>query len=158
MPRQKHNPLHAYLTLEAIAIEEELKEITLSGSLTSGDLYEGTICLPSPYGLYLMKLFAFRDEEKGRQRRPPRVERARKHAIDLYTLSALLTAEEYDGLPAFRDRYGSHVVAQEASTIVKEFFGTRAAMGAIRLQEHGDFPEANRLNDILLLLAEIFPS
>jgi len=157
MPKKQNNPLHAFRTPEAIAVEEDLQEIVLSGLGTSGATCTGTIYLPAPFALLLMKLFAFRDEQIG-QKGPNREQYARKHAIDLYTISALLTAEEYDMLPTYREKYGSHPVTQEAKLIVSEYFTRRDSAGALRLQEHPDFPIVNQLDDFLSLLTEILPS
>jgi hypothetical protein len=155
MPKKQNNPLHAFRTPEAIAVEENLQEVALSGLCTSSESYTGTIYLPASFALFLMKLFAFRDEQIDKKG-PNREQYARKHAIDLYTISALLTVEEYDMLPTYREKYGSHPVAQEAKMIVSEYFARRDSPGAIRLQEHPDFPSVNQLEDFLSLLAEIF--
>ena len=124
MPRKNNNPLHAYMTPEAIAAEYMLQKITVSGALTTGEAYQGSIFLPHPYAIYLMKLFAFRDEEnaeKGKGREPY----ARKHARDLYTLTELLTQTEYDELSIFRARYQKHPIAIEAGQIVQDFLEIR---------------------------------
>lgn len=63
MPKKQNNPLHAFRTPEAIAVEENLQEVALSGLCTSGKSYSGTIYLPASYALFLMKRFAFRDEQ-----------------------------------------------------------------------------------------------
>ena len=81
---------------------------------------------------------------------------ARKHAFDLYTLTALLTLEEYETLSVYRERYGSHSIGGEAAEIVRQFFGERDAPGALRLQEHANFPQEYRLEDFLALLKEVF--
>ena len=154
--KKKGNPLHARCTPEAIAAEDGLTEVALAGQRTSMEAYEGTVFLPSPYAIYLMKLFAFRDEETGKKR-GERELYARKHALDLYTLTSLLTEVEYDNLQAYRERYGSHPAAQDASSIVAEFFSRPDSKGALRIQEHPDFPGTSELDDFLALLAEIFP-
>jgi hypothetical protein len=150
-PSNRNSPLHAFKTPEAIAVEDGLQEVVIEGNRTTGDRYRGPVFLPAAYALYLMKLFAFRDEEKKANELD-----ARKHAMDIYSLSALLTIDEYDALPAFRERYSSHSVVVEASAIVQEYFGHRAAVGAVRLQEHPNFPARNQLPDFLDLLADIF--
>lgn len=151
------NPLHAHTTPEAIAVEDGLREIVLVGPRTTGEVYEGTVFLPAPYAIYLMKLFAFRDEEiaiKGIDREPY----TRKHALDLYTLTALLTSDEYDALEIYRAKYGDDPVVQEAGEIVARYFSRPDSRGAIRLQEHGSFPISHQLPDFLALLAEFFPA
>lgn len=155
MPRKKNNPLHAFRTPEAIAVEDGMREIAIAGERTSGETYEGLLLLPHPYALYLMKLFAFRDEETGRKG-VSRPLYARKHALDLYTLTALLTAAEYDALADYRARYGSHPIGVEATEIVRQFFAGRGSPGTLRLLEHTNFSQQDRLEDFLALMQEVF--
>ncbi|MCA1595880.1 MAG: hypothetical protein LC772_05600, partial [Chloroflexi bacterium] len=82
---------------------------------------------------------------------------AQKHALDLYTLSALLTQQEYDALDGYRTRYGHDPLAEEAGEIVAQFFSGMDTTGTIRIREQASFPRANQLNDFLRLLAEVFP-
>src|SRR5689334_6403561 len=138
MPRKKNNPLHAFLTPEAIAVEDGLREIAIAGNRPAGEPYEGQLFLPHPYAACLMKLFAFRDEETGRKG-SSRPLYARKHALDIYTLTALLTPEEHDSLAEYRARYGSLPIGVLAADIVHQFFAEPGARGAIRLLEHSNF-------------------
>jgi hypothetical protein len=102
-----------------------------------------------------MKLFAFRDQETGRKG-VARPLQASKHVYDLYTLTALLTRDEYDALASYRDRYGSHPIGLEAAGIVRRFFVGRGAPGALRLLERAGLPPGNQLDDFLALLSEVF--
>lgn len=153
MPRNDDNPLHAYLTPEAIAAEEMLQRVGITGQLTNGETYQEEVLLPHPYAFYLMKLFAFRDEQAG-GRRPPREEYAQKHARDLYTVTQLLTRTENSELAVLKAKYQSHPIAQEAGRIVRDFFRDPISGGAVRIRETGG---AEHLSDFLSLLAETFP-
>ena len=77
--------------------------------------------LTNPYALYLMKLFAFRDEEEGKKG-VGRQDYARKHAQDIATITALLTESETAELPAYGVRHAGHPLAQEAVQIVDQYF------------------------------------
>jgi hypothetical protein len=153
-PGEKNNPLHARRTPEAIAAEDNLLAIPVEGLRSDATSYQGIVYLPHPYALLLMKLFAFRDEETG-NKGVGREPYARKHALDLYTLAALMTDEEYTTLSLFRSRYGAHPVVREAGTIVRDFFSTPTHRGVVRLREATSTLE--RLTDLLALLSEMFP-
>jgi hypothetical protein len=156
-PSDKNSPLHAHITPEAIAVEDDPLEIELEGSRTDGRLSRGKIFLPCAYAMYLMKLFAFRDEHEGIK--PGDRERyATKHALDLYTITALLTLAERDGLPAFRERYGDHPIAREAGQIVKAYFAEPNAMGVLRLRDSNMLLEPANLTNFIAVLGRTFPA
>jgi hypothetical protein len=153
----KNNPIHAWRTPEAIAVEERLREVGVTGLRTSGESFVGSVWLPHTYSLFLMKLFAFRDEQVGKPGSAPREAYARKHATDLYTLAALLTEPELDEMAGFRERYASSPIVTEASHIVHELFGLMDSPGALRLREAIPALPLETLSDFLALLQEIFP-
>jgi hypothetical protein len=156
-PSEKNSPLHAHITPEAIAVEDDPLEIELEGSRTDGTPARGKIFLPCAYAMYLMKLFAFRDEHEGVK--PGDRERyATKHALDLYTITALLTLEERDGLSTFQKRYGNHPIAREAGQIVKAYFVEPNAMGVLRLRDNNVLFEPANLTTFLALLGRTFPA
>jgi hypothetical protein len=156
-PSDKNSPLHAHITPEAIAVEDDLLEIELEGSRSDGTASRGRIFLPCAYAMYLMKLFAFRDEHTGIK--PGDRERyARKHALDLYTITGLLTQAERDGLPAFQARYGRHPIAREAGQIVKAYFAAPNAMGVLRLRDNGVLLEPADLTNFIAVLGRTFPA
>lgn len=159
-PLAKGSQINARKTIEALAVEDSPQEIVLAGSRSDGAAYRATIFVPHTYAFWLMKLFAFRDnEELQENRRTDWSLYAQKHALDLYTLATLLSVEEYDQFPELRARYGDHTAVQEAGRIVGHHFANDTAPGAIRIREHGDFPrEENVLGDFLVLLQETFPA
>ncbi|WP_394796896.1 hypothetical protein [Armatimonas sp.] len=135
-PLAKKNPLHAHVTPEAFAVEEGLVQVPLAGNRTDGASSTGAVFLTNPYALYLMKLFAFRDEEEGKKG-AGRQDYARKHAQDIATITALLTESESAELPAYRARHLDHVLAQEAAEIVERYFHDEAQAGPLRMTEAG---------------------
>ena len=143
--------IHAHRTNEAIAIEDEAASLTLSGFRSSGEAYTGAVFLPSTYALLLMKLFALRDqvdaENKGF---------GRKHALDLYTLVAILTEPEYEQTKTLRERYQHTEEAKEAARIVFTLFAEDSATGMRRLRENELLPNAAGLKEFRELLHEFF--
>lgn len=150
---KKGGGIHAHLTDEAIAVEDDPIPIELEGSRTTGEGYSGKVYLPQAYAYLMMKLFAFRDWET--KKKNPGY--ARKHALDLYAIVAMMTEEELATAEAARQKYGHMLTAQEAALIVSEFFARNTAMGNIRLQEHPSFtPDANAI-EFMSVLTDLFP-
>jgi hypothetical protein len=144
--------IHAHRTDEAIAVEDELEIISVAGVRTTGNPYRGVIYLPSTYALLMMKLFALRDqvndETKGF---------GRKHALDLYTLVAILTEREYEQTRVLSLRYRETEEAREAAHIVASLFVTDDASGILRLRENDSLPAKAETREFRLLLGEFFP-
>ncbi len=145
--------IHAHRTNEAVAVEDEAQPITLSGFLSAGKEFKGDLSLPSTYAFMLMKLFALRDqadvESKGF---------GRKHALDLYTLAAIMTEEDLQQSFALRERYRDRPEAIEASRIARILFGDENSTGRLRLREHEFSPDSKSLTDFSEILREIFTS
>jgi hypothetical protein len=144
--------LHAHRTDEAIAIEEEAQEITVTGVRTNGEPYTGRIFLPQTYPFLMMKLFALRDQiantTKGR---------GEKHALDLYTLIALLTEEEYEKTLRLRDQFCETAEGKLAATVVSTLFATIESEGTIRLRQNPNAHPQMDVQGFLDILQEIFP-
>lgn len=144
--------LHAHRTDEAVAIEEELTETSLTGLRTTGEPYTGILYLPSTYALLMMKLFALRDQVDEAAK-----EFGRKHALDLYTLVAILTETEYARTQTLSRRFGETEEAREAARIVSNLFATTDAQGMLRVRENEALPARADIADFRALLEEFFP-
>lgn len=147
--------IHAHTTPEALAIEDEATPLTVTGQRTDGSEYSGVVYLPSSYAFLLMKLFALRD-----QRPVESKDYGRKHALDIYTIVAMLTQAELTKSFILRDRYRATSVAGEAGRIVEELFSSADTPGSLRLREHPNFPPialAER-EGFMGILAELFPT
>jgi hypothetical protein len=155
-PHQSGSPIHAHVTSEAIAVEDELLVLKLEGRRGNGEIAAGTVLLPHPYALLMMKLFAFRDEHQG-QKGPGREAYARKHAGDLFTITAMITSSENDALPNFRGRYQQSPIAREAAEIVRSFFEDPTSPGVARMREQLGVIEPPDLELFLGVLRETFP-
>jgi len=154
--RVKPNPsvgLHAHCTDEAIAIEEGMTPLRVTGVRSDGAEYTGQILLPSTYALLLMKLYALRDQWQNAAK-----EFGRKHAIDLYTLVALMTEAEYEASRELSKRYQETPEGNEASRIVAELFSTESGGGVLRMKEHGTLPATANIAAFLDVLGEFFPN
>ena len=145
--------IHAHRTDEAIAIEDEATPLSLSGIRSTGEAYTGTIFLPSTYALLLMKLFALRDQVDMESK-----VFGRKHALDLYTLIAILTEPEYEQTQDLRERYCHTEEAREAARIVSVLFAEENFPGMLRLREHELLPRTANIREFRDLLQEFFPS
>ena len=106
--------------------------------------------------MFVMKLHAFRDEHAGKKG-ADREDYARKHARDLFTLTALLTLDEYNALPDFHERHGTHLAAQEAAQIVSAYFGDATAPGLLRLREAEGNLDPEDIEKLIGLLKATFP-
>jgi hypothetical protein len=155
-PHQSGSPIHAHVTPEAIAVEDELLVLKLEGKRSNGEITQGAVLLPHPYALLMMKLFAFRDEHQG-QKGPGREAYARKHAGDLFTITAMITSSENDALPIFQGRYQQSPIAREAAGIVQRFFDAPASPGVARVREQLGAVEPSDIELFLGVLRETFP-
>lgn len=146
--------IHAHTTPEAVAIEDEATPLSVSGKRTDGDDYSGVIYLPSSYAFLMMKLFALRDQWQAEGK-----DYGRKHALDIYTIVAMLTQAELTKSLLIRDRYQATDAATEAGRIVRELFSDTDAPGSLRLREHPGFPPGAlaEMEGFRGILAELFP-
>lgn len=150
---KKGGGVHAHLTKEAIAVEDNPVPVELEGSRTMGEGYASEVYVPQAYAYLMMKLFAFRDWETTKQKH----DYARKHALDLYTIVAMMTEEELTTAEKSSQKYRYMKAAQEAAQITNEFFSQITAMGNIRLREHQDFTRDEGVAEFMAVLTGLFP-
>jgi hypothetical protein len=146
--------LHAHPVDEAPTLERELLPVTISGVLTSGEQGTGDVFLPHPFTFAMMKLFAFRD----RLTREPDQEGAQYHALDIYSILATSTEEEWKQALALHNEFQHHPLVLEAGRIAKEHFARPEQMGSIRLQESRYYRDDLKLRDFSSALLELFPA
>jgi hypothetical protein len=152
--RVRPNPsigLHAHPVEEAPALEVGLLPITLSGSMSNGTDGEGEISIPHPYSFLLMKLFAFRDRIADESK-----EFSRYHALDIYSIIATTTEEEWNAFPDFRRHFGNNIQVKEAVTIVEKYFSSLNQLGIIRMRESRYFQPELQIGDCISILRETF--
>jgi hypothetical protein len=154
--RARPNPsigIHAHPVDEALTLEEGLFPVVISGTLGSGAPSTAEIFLPHPYTFSMMKLFAFRDRvddaDKGF---------GRHHALDLYTILATTTEDEWVYAFKLRDQNRDQPGVIEAGRLVSEHFSATDRLGIIRLKESPYYQPELRLDDFMSALQELFPS
>lgn len=123
-PEGASNTIHGRKVPEAISLEENVKELRISG-----EAEEETVYLPDPFTYYLLKLFALRD-----RRSEPLL--ARHHAFDIYLNLGMMTEAEWDQARSIFERYQKTEIVQEAKELTDEFFSDPEAEGILRLREY----------------------
>lgn len=144
--------MHAHPVDEALTLEEGLLPILLTGTLSSGNTWQSEIFLPHPYTFSMMKLFAFRDRLND-----PDKEFGRYHALDLYTILATTTEEEWGYALQLRDQYKNDPFAIKAGDLVSEYFSAPERMGMIRLRESLYYRPELQIEKFMSVLQELFP-
>ena len=144
--------MHAHPVDEALTLEEGLLSILLAGTLSSGDTLESEIFLPHPYTFSMMKLFAFRDRLDD-----PDKEFGRYHALDLYTILATMTEDEWEYALQLRDQYKNEPFTIEAGQLVSEYFSAPECLGMIRLRESPYYRPELQIGKFISVLQELFP-
>jgi len=101
----------------------------------------------------MMKLFAFRDRLNDAVK-----EFGRYHALDLCTILATTTEEEWRSALELRDRYGDQPYVKEAGDLVSEYFSALSCMGMVRLRESPYYRPELQLDEFMSALQELFPT
>jgi hypothetical protein len=154
--RARPNPsigIHAHPMDEALTLEEGLLSSSLDGQLSSGKPWQTEVFLPHPYTFLMMKLFAFRDRLEDANK-----EFGRYHALDLYTILATTTEEEWRFALGLCDRYRDQPSVKEAGGIVSKYFSTLSNMGMIRMRESRYFRPDLQVAEFISDLKELFPA
>jgi len=151
--RARPNPsvgVHAHPVDEAQTLEEGVLRKTLSGKLSSDEPWQAEVFLPHPYTFLMMKLFAFRDRLGDADK-----EFGRYHALDLYTILATTTEEEWGYGLELRDQYGDEPYVMEAGRLVSKYFSALDRLGMIRLRESSYYRPELQLDEFMLALQEL---
>lgn len=143
--------LHAHTTDEAEAIEEAPIEIVISGARTTGEVFSDSIYVPQAYPYLMMKLFAFRDQKDKNFK-----EYGREHALDLYTIVAIMTEEEYKTTQRLSRQYCNSPQGKEAVEIVNALFASSTSLGVLRIREHRLFSSHMDVERFLAVLKSVF--
>ena len=143
--------LHAYLTDEAIDLEESLLPLPLRGRGSDGQAGTAVVHIPQPFTFLLMKLHAFADRAKDANR-----DLGRHHAADVYRIVAMLTSEEYDAVRAGIERHRGAPAVRRAREIVSTAFNSPTALGIVRLREHGSPAASAGVDPLIGALTDLF--
>lgn len=144
--------LHAHPVNEALTLEDDLLPVTLNGQLSDRSPYQAEIYLPHPLTFAMMKLFAYRDRADDQNK-----EFGRYHALDLYTVLAMTTEEEWDRAVTLRQQHYSDPIVKEAARIVDQHFASPTAPGAIRIQESPYYRKEMQLVEFCSAIRDLFP-
>ncbi|HXL72575.1 MAG TPA: hypothetical protein VN963_03020 [bacterium] len=99
----------------------------------------------------MRKLFAFRDQRENAGK-----DRGRHHALDLYTILATTTDEEWKSAMELRDRYQKNPEVMEAGRIVSDLFSSLSGEGIIRMKESPYYRDKFPLEAFIQTLKELF--
>lgn len=144
--------LHAHPVDEAPTLEKKLLAVKVLGMLDSGEPFNGEVFLPHPFTFLMMKLFAFRD----RLTMGSDQETAQYHALDVYSILATTTEEEWKQALALRDDFQQHPLVIQAGRIAHKYFARPEQMGLIRLRESRYYRDDFKLSDFSSALLELF--
>jgi hypothetical protein len=145
--------LHAHPVNEVPTLEYHLISYTVAGKLSEGEEYKGDVFLPHPFSFLMMKLFALRDRIED-----PTNDWGGYHALDLYSIVATTTEEEFTSALALRTRFADNAFVIETGQIVSQLFASKHALGVIRLRESPYFDERFQLDKFVSVLSELFPT
>lgn len=145
--------IHAHPTNEALTLEYGLMTVPISGKLGSGNSWEAEVFLPHSYTFLMMKLFAFKDRLHNNNK-----EFGRYHALDMYTILATTTENEWNQALDFAEQYKEEDCVIEAGDLVTNLFSQNNQMGIIRLKESPYYRSDFQLPEFMSGLQELFPN
>jgi hypothetical protein len=123
-------PLHAHPVDEALTLEEHLQPIIIGGHLSNGTPAQAEVFLPHSFTYILMKCFALRDRINDAEK-----DYGRHHALDLYTIIAMMTEDDWETALAMRDTNREEATFIEATEEVNRLFNGDFSQGTLRLKE-----------------------
>lgn len=135
--------LHAYLTMEAVALEVEPLSLPLDGELS--------VFIPNAFTFLLMKLHACSDrlDDENKQL-------GRHHALDVYRVVAMLTGAEVELFRKLRREHRDNPAVTRAAEIVAKIFSNATGRGVLRMREHELASADMQLERMLDLLHDLF--
>lgn len=143
--------LHAHTMDEALTLEEHLQDVSLAGRQDTGEAVTPTVFLPHPFTFILMKLFALRDRIND-----PEKDYGRHHALDLYSIVAMMTEEEWRVALDLHKRYRADAKIAEAGQLVSELFANSFSLGVLRLKESPYYRNKFQTSEFLAVIGDLF--
>jgi hypothetical protein len=134
-------------------LEEGLLPVSLDGQLGTGEPWHAEVFLPQPYTFLMMKLFAFRDRLDDADK-----EFGRYHALDIYTILATTTEEDWGHALQLRNKQGDQHYVLEAGQLVSKHFSALDRLGMLRLRESPYYRPELQLDEFMSALRELFPA
>ncbi len=143
--------LHAHPVNEALTLEERLMSVRVDGRLSTGEDTEGEIFLPHSFTFLMMKLFALRDCMNDATK-----DYGRHHALDMYTVVALMTEEEWDSSVAMYAEHRSDPKIEEACGLIVKLFGSELDFGVLRLKENAYYRPEFQVPEFMQAIRDLF--
>jgi hypothetical protein len=144
---------HAHPVEEALHLEDQPIGVPVDGLTPDGRSYRGTVFVPEAFPYLMMKLHAFSDR-KGDVNK----DLGRHHALDVYTIVGMMTEGEFERAKTLSEEDRNDPQVQRARAIVGEDFSSLTAPGLLRLREHPLSRDDFMTQDLVSVLAELFPA
>ncbi len=144
-PKDAKN-IHAYLTDEAVTLDEELFPINITPDDSPLFVY-----LPHPFTYLVLKLFALRDRIDDDTRAP-------YHAFDIYRIIGMMTENEWNQSIGLSKKYANDTKIREAEKIVVTLFANEEAPGILRIYQHAgrNAVSSQTISKLVVDLKELF--
>jgi hypothetical protein len=142
---------HAHTVEEALHVEEDPVEVTITLARPGQEPRIGTVLVPQAFPYLMMKLFAFDDRKDDTNR-----DLGRHHALDLYTIVGMMTEREYERARELGSLYQDNTSVRRAQGIVRDHFTGRSGQGMLRLREHRLFRDDFLMDEFGKVLREVF--
>lgn len=149
-PKPKIN-LHARTVDEALTLEEYLQAVAIETSRSSRETESSVVFLPHSFTFIIMKLFALRDRINDSEK-----DFGRHHALDLYTIIAMLTEEEWNVCLELSRKYSTDAIILEAGELARKLFEDQLSLGALRLKESNYYRPDFQVREFLEALRDLF--
>jgi len=137
---------HAHPLDEALTLEEHLRSVVIESSGRKGEVF-----IPHPFSFIMMKLFALHDRQNDSGK-----DYGRHHALDIYTIIAMMTSCEWEESMRLSDKYKNNIKVKEAAGIVDDMFKDELSLGSIRLKESKYYKDSFQLSEFLRALKDLF--
>ncbi len=144
--------LHAHPVPEAIAVEDKLFPIRVSGELSDTTHTDAEIFIPQAFSYLMMKLFAYRDRKNDDTK-----DYARHHALDIYRIVGLMTEKEYQDVLDLSKVHRENEKVREARMIVGSSFATQTGEGVLSMKAHRLYSPKLDIGEFVEVMAEILP-
>jgi hypothetical protein len=150
-PRRPKIDIHAHTTNEAITLEEALQKVEITGVSREGQSVSASVFLPNAFTFLMMKMYAFKDRYQEIDK-----EFGIYHALDMYSILATTTEEEWASANKMRDRFAEDTYFIEAVSIVDALFTSSFSIGIVRLKESSYFRDDFEVDKFITNLRELF--
>lgn len=143
--------LHASKLEEAVGVDRHAIVISVTGTLSNGEMHQAEVLIPQSFSYLMMKLFAFRDRFDDANK-----DLGQHHALDIYRIVGMLRRDEDPLVRELSKELGTHPKVVDGRYIACKYFVSKNGLGRIRIQEHPLFTNEMDLdrfgNELALLL------